>query len=88
MGSPALDVYTVEKDGSEKYLIAGRELYEGDVLFDRIGGVVLKKPTRHTIQVGSEKHLDVSSDLRLAHHSCDPNCRLQILDRQVMCEAP
>lgn len=83
MGSPALSAYRLEQDGSETYLVADRELHRGDVVLDRVGGVVQDSPTRHSVQVADREHLEVSSDLRFTNHSCDPNCRLQILDGQV-----
>ncbi|CAM9165110.1 unnamed protein product, partial [Discosporangium mesarthrocarpum] len=58
-------------------LIASTSLPRGQVLFDRIGGTILPRPNRHSIQVGEDKHLLCGGDVVLCNHSCEPNCILK-----------
>lgn len=72
------EAYTIVRDGTESYLVAGRPLHKGEVLFDHVGGEVLRSPTRHSVQVTETVHLNCSGDLPLINHGCDPNCRMEV----------
>ena len=76
------------RDGAEKYLVAARRLEAGHVVFDRVGGVLSDRPTRHSVQVREGLHLTADSDLVFLNHSCDPNCQLEVVDPTLVTAAP
>lgn len=72
--------FAVAKDGAETYLVAARRLEAGRVVFDRVGGSLSDRPTRHSVQVREGLHLEAEVDLVFLNHSCDPNCRLEVVE--------
>ena len=67
-------------EGTERFLVANRELNTGEVLFDGGGGEFTTYRTRHSIQVGHGKHVTVDNESDLMDHSCMPNCMMEVVD--------
>lgn len=74
-------VAVVRADG-EYRLVANRPIAEGELLFT-VEGELTTTPTRYTVQVGRETHVDVPAEYdfeaildrfywRFMNHSCDP----------------
>ena len=42
-----------------------------------IEGLILQFPTRTTIQIGLNKHIDVDAPAKFINHSCTPNCEVR-----------
>lgn len=72
--------FDVVTEGTERFLVAARELNAGEVLFDRVGGKVMTRRTRHSIQIGEGKHITVENEADLINHSCSPNCTVEIVE--------
>eukprot|EP00752_Nemacystus_decipiens_P008600 g7679.t1 len=72
--------FAAVKDGTETYLVAARRLEAGRVVFDRVGGSLSDRPTRHSVQVREGLHLEADVDLIFLNHSCDPNCQLEVVE--------
>lgn len=79
--------FAAVKDGTETYLVAARELEAGRVIFDRVGGSLSDKRTRHSVQVGQELHMEAEGDLIFLNHSCDPNCQLEVVEPMLVTTA-
>lgn len=67
-------------EGTERFLIASRELKAGEIMFDNIGEKVTTYKTRHTVQIGQRKQIKVDNEADLINHSCAPNCQIEIID--------
>lgn len=78
-GGSRSSLFSVVEEGTERYLVAARDLRPGEVLFDRAGGKVSDEITRHSIQVGPQQHVLVDGELVLMNHSCEPSCQLEVL---------
>lgn len=70
--------YIVHEAGTERFLVAERQLAHGYVVLDSVRGSILDHATRHTIQISDCQHLYCPSDIRFLNHSCEPNCKLEI----------
>lgn len=71
--------FDVVQDGTERYLVAARELKAGEVIFDGTGGELSTDMSRHSIQVGEGQHLTVADEMDLMNHSCAPNCFITVI---------
>lgn len=59
--------------------VASRDIDAGEVVFQE-GGTYLPAASVHTIQVGVERHLDLSGDGRFTAHSFRPSCYCRIVE--------
>ncbi len=84
---PSVGVVRVE---GEYRLVTARAFDAGERLF-RMEGEPSPDPTRYTVQIGEDQHLEVSPGLtaeqildryfwRFMNHSCDPNAFIQGMD--------
>ena len=73
----------VVRAGGEYRLVAARGILAGELLF-RMEGEPSRSPTRYTVQIGENLHLEMRSGMtaeeildryfwRFMNHSCDPN---------------
>lgn len=44
--------------------------------------VQYSKPTRFTVQITPEKHIDFAGGLEFVNHSCDPNTRIDVVESE------
>ena len=65
----------------QKGLFADKDFKKGEVIFS-LEGEILKEPTKYTIQLSREKHIDDALGQYL-NHSCDPNTYISAGEKAV-----
>lgn len=61
----------------QMYGLFSTSLYEvGDVVLS-IEGEIIDKPSRTTIQIVPNKHVDVDAPAKFINHSCNANCEVR-----------
>jgi SET domain-containing protein len=71
-----MSVEILDINSSERGLFAKKDYLEGD-LVTMLEGDTLPYPTRTSIQIGREQHLESDEGGYMNHH-CNPNCRIII----------
>ena len=86
--SPAVEVM---RNGGTASLHAVRSFAQGEVVFP-LDGRPVSQPTRLTIQVGEDAHLDPveerTSPWRSLNHGCDPNVAIDVSRRVIVARRP
>jgi len=66
----------------EMYGLFSSSRYEkGDVVL-YIEGEIVEKPSRTTVQIAPDTHVDVGFPAKFINHSCDPNC--EVVNRELV----
>ncbi len=66
----------------QKGLFVSQDFKKGEVILD-LTGPVADTPTKHSIEVGENKHITDKFGYFL-NHSCNPNCKIGKKSRQVI----
>ncbi|RLN54960.1 hypothetical protein BBJ29_008341 [Phytophthora kernoviae] len=61
--------------------VAAQNFKKDDVI-GTAPGTLYKKPTRFTIQITPDKHMDFTGGLEFVNHSCNPNTRLVMAENE------
>lgn len=59
-----------------KGLFSGQSFSSKDVVYIPKGKII-SRPTRESIQIDTNKHIDVMDEGKYINHSCNPNCEVQ-----------
>ena len=74
------DPVRVEQDeNGHRRLVTTEPIASGDEIFS-LDGVVRTSPTRHSIQVGPDEHLDDMGPVDATNHQCDPSAFIDFSD--------
>ena len=74
------DAVRVERDQSgHRRLVTTEPIASGEVIF-LLDGVVRAKPTRYSIQIGADAHLDDMGPVDATNHRCDPSAFIDFSD--------
>ncbi|HUP18650.1 MAG TPA: SET domain-containing protein-lysine N-methyltransferase [Gemmatimonadota bacterium] len=77
-------LHTFERDGA-RGLATSRGFRRGEVVCAIPQTARRRRPTRLTVQVGDDEHVEVGG-LATLNHSCDPNVRLDVERMEVVAE--
>ena len=66
----------VKEISGMKGLFAKKKFHE-DELIVKIEGKIINKPSRTSVQVGINEHIDVKEPIMFINHKCDANIRLK-----------
>ncbi|KAG6597741.1 Zinc-binding region-containing protein [Phytophthora cinnamomi] len=61
--------------------VAGQNFKKDDVIGSAPGNLY-SKPTRFTVQITPEKHMDFTGGLEFVNHSCNPNTRIDMAENE------
>ncbi|KAG3153277.1 hypothetical protein PI124_g143 [Phytophthora idaei] len=61
--------------------VAGQSFKKDDVI-GSAPGTIYPKPTRFTVQITPDKHMDFTGGLEFVNHSCNPNTRIDMVENE------
>ncbi|KAL3671477.1 hypothetical protein V7S43_003399 [Phytophthora oleae] len=61
--------------------VAGQKFKKDDVI-GSAPGTIYSKPTRFTVQITPDKHMDFTGGLEFVNHSCNPNTRIDMVENE------